>query len=296
MSNPTEDGSRATTVLPCGHEVLDVNQVHYCEYIALEALLQLQEPFAGSARERDIGHHDERQFIVVHQVCELIFSQIIFELHTAIERLQDRDFLCAVARIDRATHWVKLASHVTKLLDTMTPVDFYMFRASLFPASGAESEAFRKIEVLAGMQAYSPYMATEHGTYTYRQSLDRVLGGGAHDMKSRWWTIEIERLIGQPSIATVFAGLLQHVPLSVIYTEDRFLSLRTLADALYRFEIAFLGLRTAHVKVTERQIGEDKGGANTMGVKYLKAVAATARFFPALWDYKQRAAVAPPTP
>lgn len=39
-------------VLPCGHEVLDAAQIHYCEYVSLERLLALQRPnAAGRARD-----------------------------------------------------------------------------------------------------------------------------------------------------------------------------------------------------------------------------------------------------
>ena len=47
--------------------------VTYGQYLNIDELLSLQEP-------RDDVEHDEMLFIVIHQVYELWFKQILFEV------------------------------------------------------------------------------------------------------------------------------------------------------------------------------------------------------------------------
>ena len=55
-----------TKILDCGHEVLDVNQCHYCSYIQDDLITELSRPKDAQGRVREFSHPDEFQFILVH--------------------------------------------------------------------------------------------------------------------------------------------------------------------------------------------------------------------------------------
>src|SRR5690348_5792638 len=68
--------------LPCGHEVSDAEQVHYCSYLRLPELLALQP------RPEALRHHDELLFIITHQAFELWFRLILHELEAVTGLLE----------------------------------------------------------------------------------------------------------------------------------------------------------------------------------------------------------------
>ena len=91
---------------------------NYQGYLKLDSLLKAQELLSDKVGKHA---HDEMLFIITHQVYELWFKQIIFE-------------------IDQI-----------KVLETMTPMDFLDFRDLLTPASGFQSAQFRLIENKIGL-------------------------------------------------------------------------------------------------------------------------------------------------
>ena len=108
---------------------------YYPEYLRLDLLLSAQQP---ESMRLGAPAHDEMLFIVVHQVYELWFKQILFELDAvqgvfAADRVDDR----AIGRASRALHRIheilKLGVHQLDVLETMTPLDFLDFRDLLIP-------------------------------------------------------------------------------------------------------------------------------------------------------------------
>jgi tryptophan 2,3-dioxygenase len=82
--------------------------------------------------------HDEMLFIIVHQVYELWFKQIMHELDSVIkmfreETIDEKNIGVAVSRILRITEIQKLLIEQLRVLETMTPLDFLDFRDYLFP-------------------------------------------------------------------------------------------------------------------------------------------------------------------
>ena len=55
--------------------------VRYSEYLKVDELTQLQKP---KSLEYGAPAHDEMLFIVIHQVYELWFKQILFELDAVL--------------------------------------------------------------------------------------------------------------------------------------------------------------------------------------------------------------------
>lgn len=128
--------------------------VHYASYLQLDKVLGAQDLRSASFGEKA---HDEMLFIIIHQVYELWFKQIIHELESVVEMFRDEmvdenEISVAVARLDRIIEVQKVMIDQIRILETMTPLDFLDFRNYLFPASGFQSFQFRKVEVMLGLK------------------------------------------------------------------------------------------------------------------------------------------------
>jgi tryptophan 2,3-dioxygenase len=128
--------------------------VEYQQYLALSKLLDSQHP---KSAEYGRPAHDELLFIVVHQVYELWFKQILHELDSVTslfrqDSVDERKIGVAVSRLARVTEIQKLLVDQLRVLETMTPLDFLDFRDMLLPASGFQSRQFRAIESRLGLR------------------------------------------------------------------------------------------------------------------------------------------------
>jgi len=130
--------------------------VHYHSYLQLDKLLDAQHP--RSAQVEATEAHDEMLFIIMHQVYELWFKQIIHEL-TSIgvmfddNLMDEREISTAVSRLERIIEIQKLLIEQINVMETLTALDFLDFRQYLFPASGFQSLQFRVIENLLGLKS-----------------------------------------------------------------------------------------------------------------------------------------------
>jgi tryptophan 2,3-dioxygenase len=126
----------------------------YGAYLALDDILSSQKPRSDAA---GAPAHDEMLFIVYHQVCELWFRQVLFELNDIDARfsrdiVDDRDMQPIMARIDRVISILRLLVDQIDILETMTPQAFIDFREYLSSASGFQSLQFRLIETRLGLR------------------------------------------------------------------------------------------------------------------------------------------------
>ena len=126
---------------------------YYADYLGLDRLLTIQSPKSAAT---DRPAHDEMLFIIVHQVYELWFKQVLHELDRVQAifggpRVDDRRLAVAAHSLNRIVEVLKSAVRQIDLLETMTPLDFLDFRNLLFPASGFQSAQFRMIEARLGL-------------------------------------------------------------------------------------------------------------------------------------------------
>src|SRR4030095_2713662 len=129
--------------------------VHYHSYLQLEKILDAQ--FPRSTQVQEVTAHDEMLFIIMHQVYELWFKQIIHELESISIMFEDnimdeREISTAVSRLERIIEIQKLLIQQINVMETLTAMDFLDFRQYLFPASGFQSLQFRVIENLLGLK------------------------------------------------------------------------------------------------------------------------------------------------
>ena len=145
---------------------------NYHDYLKLESLLSCQELLSDQAGEKA---HDEMLFIITHQVYELWFKQILFEIDSIFE-VFDRDKIdeshigVVVGRLERINEIQQLLIDQIKILETMTPMDFLNFRDLLTPASGFQSAQFRLIENKFGLKNINRH---GYGGVDYKSKIDK---------------------------------------------------------------------------------------------------------------------------
>ncbi len=173
--------------------------VYYGDYLQLDKLLDSQHP-----ESKKVGSecHDEMLFILVHQVYELWFKQIIHELKSVYstfgeESIEEKSLSTVVARLERVKKIQGLLLSQLEVMETMTPMDFLEFRDLLIPASGFQSVQFREIEILLGL-----------GTKD-RIAVDREYFLGRLSQPDREKLLKIEE---QPSFLKLLEGWLERVP------------------------------------------------------------------------------------
>lgn len=129
-------------------------KMNYHDYLQIDKLLDAQK------LESDVQGkpaHDEMLFIIVHQVYELWFKQILTEIESVIaiftqERVDEKHMDLIVARIQRVVTIQRLLVDQIGVMETMTPLDFLEFRDLLIPASGFQSFQFRTLESRLGLE------------------------------------------------------------------------------------------------------------------------------------------------
>lgn len=133
----------------------DQKPVYYSEYLQLGKLLESQKPLS-----KEFGHesHDETLFIVVHQVYELWFKQILHEMNSIIDIfsqnfIPENKLSTVEARLGRILKIQGLLIDQMPVMETMTPMDFLEFRDLLIPASGFQSVQFKEIEAKMGLNS-----------------------------------------------------------------------------------------------------------------------------------------------
>lgn len=114
------------------------NPITYWDYIQTEPLLGLQVQRTTLP--------DEMVFIMYHQINELIFKMILWEMEqvTACEEITAPFFTEKLARISR--YFDMLTSSFKIMQDGMETEQYLKFRNTLTPASGFQSAQYRLIE------------------------------------------------------------------------------------------------------------------------------------------------------
>ena len=126
----------------------DNPSVTYSEYLHLDDLLKCTVLHSKV--------HDEHLFIIIHQVYELWFKQILHEIDSvrdmfSLPRVDERSMLKVNTRLSRVAKILSILVDQVKILETMTPLDFAAFRSELGTSSGFQSWQFRLIENKIGV-------------------------------------------------------------------------------------------------------------------------------------------------
>lgn len=237
-------------------------ELSYGTYLKVPELLSLQQ---GLSEE-----HDELLFIVAHQVYELWFKVVLFELEAARDRIAADDLFFARHHLQRVHVIERLLVEQIDVLETMSPQDFLAFRSKLAPASGFQSVQFREIEFLSGLKE-PKYIARLEATPEEMSRLRKRLEEPSLDDAFR----ELVARRGAPSLLDVFRDREHH--------GDLF----DLCEALLDHDEAFAHWRARHVLMVERQIGAKTGTGGSTGAQYLRTTL-DKRFYPELWELRSQ--------
>jgi len=111
----------------------------YWDYINLDSLLGLQQP--------KTGFPDEMIFIIYHQITELYFKLIRWEMKQVHEGAHPNaaDFTMRVKRINN--YLEHLCHSFVIMTEGMEREQFLQFRMALLPSSGFQSGQYRMIEI-----------------------------------------------------------------------------------------------------------------------------------------------------
>jgi len=264
----------------------------YGRYLKVPELLGLQQLLS---RPR---HHDELLFIVVHQVYELWFKQVLHEIDAAGAALA-RDRVAEGTRLlRRVVEIQRLLVHQVRILETMRPQDFLGFRALLNPASGFQSLQFRELEFVLGLKRPELLKSLD--------SEDAALAA-------------LEARLREPSLGDVVDGLLQRrgfardpdpgpgdgtsrseewrvAALVRIYEQaETHADLNALCEVMIEIDECLALWRAHHVQMVERMIGAKRGTGGSEGVPYLRSTMER-RAFPDLWIARTHIQAAPDAP
>ena len=155
------------------------NAPNYRNYLNLDSLLNAQKLISEKIGKKA---HDEMLFIITHQVYELWFKQILYEIDSIFEVFHDKiidesQVGIAVSRLQRINQIIQLLIDQIKILESMTPMDFLEFRDLLTPASGFQSGQFRQIENKIGLLKDNRYVygSKDYKERIHKDEIDKVL-------------------------------------------------------------------------------------------------------------------------
>ncbi|AKG73065.1 tryptophan 2,3-dioxygenase [Salinicoccus halodurans] len=254
----------------------------YSEYLNLDQILTAQSPLTDQ--------HDEKLFIIIHQVSELWMKLIIHELNSAIEDIRQDDFRLAFKKLARVTNVQNQLITSWNVLATMTPSDYLNFRDSLGNASGFQSYQNRIIEYCLGYKtthALKIYekdpeihnrLKTQLETPSiYDEAIRAVARQGFHIDKEVLERDITENYTPSASVKEAFK--------KIYLNTGEYFELYELLEKLVDVEDLYSQWRFRHMKTVERIIGFKKGTGGSSGVNYLKRVIDD-YFFKELWELR----------
>jgi tryptophan 2,3-dioxygenase len=253
----------------------------YSSYLALDEVLGAQRPRTDE--------HDELLFIVIHQVYELWFKQLVHELTEVQRTLEAGDTDRTLHLLNRVLKILKTLVAQIDVLETMTPLQFTSFRDRLESASGFQSAQFREIEAILGRRDASAPAAHPEG------SLARARIEAAQRRRSLWASF-LAYLAARGHVLAdyVLARDVTLPPEPDIRVQDVLVGVyRADADAalvaerLVDLDEGFQEWRYRHVKMVERTIGTKRGTGGSAGVEYLRTTLFQP-IFPDLWEIRSR--------
>ena len=255
--------------------------VTYGSYLKLDELLALQKPLS------DGPEHDETLFIIVHQVYELWFKELIHELDYLQIKLRDKDVPRSLHTLKRVLTILKVVVAQIDVLETMTPLEFLSFRARLESGSGFQSWQFRELEFTLGAKNPAALERYPAGSEP-RRRLERRL------TQPTVWDAFIQFLAGNgykvpPEILqrdvsrSVEPAPALHPVLIEVYRKDPMGA--SICERLVDLDEGFQEWRYRHVKMVERTIGYKSGTGGSAGAEYLRTTLMKP-FFPDLWTIR----------
>lgn len=256
----------------------DHSALTYTSYLALDEVLGAQRPRSSE--------HDELLFIVIHQVYELWFKQLLHELAFLQQRLETGDTPHALRTLRRILTVLKVVVAQIDVLETMTPSQFTSFRTRLDAASGFQSGQFRELEAVLGRRDPKVFQHYPPGSQARERIADAMSRPSLFDsflayLRVHGYDVPAERDVSLPLSPS---PAVQDVLLKV-YRDDA--GPASVCEHLVDLDEGLQEWRYRHVKMVERTIGDKTGTGGSSGAAYLRTTVSTPAF-PDLWAVRSR--------
>jgi len=255
--------------------------VTYASYLKVDELLSLQEPRSEGPE------HDEMLFIIVHQVYELWFKELLHEFDRVRRLLEDDESHRAQHTLKRILTILKVMVAQLDILETMTPLEFFSFRERLEAASGFQSDQFRQIEFLLGIKSQAAIDRFANGTRAPIALTRRYAEPGVWDAFVRYlsregYPVPDAALTRDVTTAVEPSAAIQEVLISVYRRDPKNAEL---CERLVDLDEGFQEWRYRHVRMVERTIGSKTGTGGSSGAAYLRNTVG-GNLFPDLWEIR----------
>jgi tryptophan 2,3-dioxygenase len=257
--------------------------VTYTSYLQVDALLTLQQPRSAGPE------HDEMLFIVIHQVYELWFKELLHEVDF-VRRLFEAD------EPHRAQHTLKRLLTILKvlvaqldILETMTPLEFLSFRERLEAASGFQSDQFRQLEFVLGRKSAAvierfPEGSRGHRALEARYHQPTLWDAFLHYLARENYPVPPEQLTRDVTAPIQPSESVQRILID-IYRRD--VKNAEMCERLVDLDEGLQEWRYRHVKMVERTIGRKPGTGRSSGAGYLQTTLGEP-LFPDLWEIRSQ--------
>jgi tryptophan 2,3-dioxygenase len=257
--------------------------VTYSSYLKLDQLLTLQRPLS------DGPEHDEMLFIVVHQVYELWFKEIVHELDYLERLLEASEAPRSLHAMKRILTILKVVVLQVDVLETMTPLEFLSFRQRLESGSGFQSYQFRELEFLLGAKdprALDRYAegSPERAELDRRYQRPTIWDAFLRYLKRKGYAITDEQLGRDVTERIAPDPALQRILIDIYRTDP---ATSELCERFVDLDEGLQEWRYRHVKMVERTIGRKSGTGGSSGAEYLMTTL-NRPVFPDLWAIRNQ--------
>jgi tryptophan 2,3-dioxygenase len=257
--------------------------VTYASYLKVDELLGLQQPRSAGPE------HDEMLFIVIHQVYELWFKELLHELDHVTRLLDAGETHRAQHTLKRILTILKVLVAQLDILETMTPREFLTFRERLQAASGFQSDQFRQIEFVLGRKseaAITRFAADGRARMALqkRYAEPTLWDAFLHYLVREGYAVPPDQLGRDLTQPIQPSERVQQVIIDV-YRRDT--KNAELCERLVDLDEGMQEWRYRHVKMVERTIGAKPGTGGSSGAAYLRTTLGQ-NLFPDLWDIRTR--------
>ena len=257
--------------------------VTYASYLKVDELLALQQPRSEGPE------HDELLFIVVHQVYELWFKELLHEFDRVRQWLEADEPHRAQHTLKRILSIVKVMVAQLDILETMTPLEFLTFRQRLEAASGFQSDQFRQIEFVLGVKSERairrfPVDSRARTALERRYQEPTLWDAFLRYLSREAYVVPPAHLARDVSQPIEPSPEIQRILLTV-YREDP--KNAELCERLVDLDEGIQEWRYRHVKMVERTIGTKRGTGGSAGAAYLQDSVGRP-LFPDLWAIRSQ--------
>ena len=223
-------------------------------------------------------------FIVIHQIYELWFKQLLHELAKLQAQLESGETTHAMRTLRRTLAILKIVVAQLDVLETMTPTQFTRFRERAGHLERLRSAQFRELEAVLGrrdrmMLAQYAADSPEHDRITAAMSRPSVFDSFLSYLAGQGYDVPADvrgRDVTQPLLAS---AEVQQV-LKKVYDDDT--DATAVCELLVDLDEGMQEWRYHHIKMVERTIGARPGTGGSAGATYLRTTLGTPTF-PDLW-------------